>query len=135
MRQIYPTILESGVAKCYCLPPIQAIFEDIMIFWEMMWLIFESSSKSLFPKSSKKPSASLQPLLLVSKICSAEQLSSSSSSAGRIIKGPQTQSSLSLYRYDRHDHIDIDSNLSVCGPFIMVTVEVMIFCIRKGVNG
>jgi hypothetical protein len=133
MRQIYPTILESGVAKCYCLPPIQAIFEDIMIFWEMMWLIFESSSKSLFPKSSKKPSASLQPLLLVSKICSAEQLSSSSSSAGRIIKGPQTQSSLSLYRYDRHDHIDIDSNLSVCGPFIMV--EVMIFCIRKGVNG
>ena len=133
MRQIYPTILESGVAKCYCLPPIQAIFEDIMIFWEMMWLIFESSWKSLFPKSSKKPSASLQPLLLVSKICSAEQLSSSSSSAGRIIKGPQTQSSLSLYRYDRHDHIDIDSNLSVCGPFIMV--EVMIFCIRKGVNG
>jgi hypothetical protein len=96
-------------------------------------LIFESSWKSLFPKSSKKPSASLQPLLLVSKICSAEQLSSSSSSAGRIIKGPQTQSSLSLYRYDRHDHIDIDSNLSVCGPFIMV--EVMIFCIRKGVNG
>jgi hypothetical protein len=95
--------------------------------------VFESSSKSLFPKSSKKPSASLQPRLLVSKICSAEQLSSSSSSAGRIIKGPQTQSILSLYRYDRHDHIDIDSNLSVCGPFIMV--EVMIFCIRKGVNG
>ena len=30
-----------------------------------------------------------------------------------IIKGPQTQSSLSLYRYGHDDPIDIDSNLIV----------------------